>query len=121
VFNVPDKFSAYSQYTDTPSGTYWCTARTERSATGEFSLSIGVPYQHVKWFRGRETTARATSNCPDPACCKRPPESLTAEWAGKAWPSARAHSHLLAAMPPGAFPGVDETEVYSFLQAHSGS
>jgi hypothetical protein len=23
-------------------------------------------------------------------------------------------------MPPGAFPGVDETEVYSFLQAHSG-
>jgi hypothetical protein len=24
-------------------------------------------------------------------------------------------------MPPGAFPGVDETEVYSFLQAHSGS
>jgi hypothetical protein len=31
------------------------------------------------------------------------------------------HSHLLAAMPPGAFPGVDETEVYSFLQAHSGS
>ncbi|SER06348.1 helix-turn-helix transcriptional regulator [Arthrobacter sp. OV608] len=121
VFDVPDKFSAYSQYTDTPSGTYWCTARTERSPSGEFSLSIGVPYQHVKWFRGRETTARATSNCPDPTCCKRPPESLTSEWAGNAWPSARAHSHLLAAMPPGAFPGVDETEVYSFLQAHSGS
>ena len=34
VFDVPDKFSAYSQYTDTPSGTYWCTARTERSASG---------------------------------------------------------------------------------------
>ncbi|MDQ1624150.1 MAG: family transcriptional regulator, fatty acid utilization regulator, partial [Actinomycetota bacterium] len=54
-------------------------------------------------------------------CCRRPPASLTSEWAGNAWPSARAHSHLLAAMPPGAFPGVDETEVYSFLQAHSGS
>lgn len=121
VFDVPDKFSAYSQYTDTPSGTYWCTARTDRSATGQFSLSIGVPYQHVKWFRGRETTARATSNCPDPNCCKRPPAALTSEWAGNAWPSARAHSHLLAAMPPGAFPGVDETEVYTFLQAHSGS
>ena len=53
VFDVPDKFSAYSQYTDTVSGTYWCTARTERSAAGEFSLSIGVPYQHVKWYRGR--------------------------------------------------------------------
>ncbi|KNH16093.1 XRE family transcriptional regulator [Arthrobacter sp. ZBG10] len=121
VFDVPDKFSAYSQYTDTPSGTYWCTARTERSANGEFSLSIGVPYQHVKWFRGRETTAREKSLCPDPNCCKRPPAALASEWAGNAWPSARAHSHLLAAMPPGAFPGVDETEVYSFLQAHSGS
>ena len=121
VFDVPDKFSAYSQYTDTPSGTFWCTARTERSANGEFSLSIGVPYQHVKWFRGRETTAREKSTCPDPNCCKRPPASLASEWAGNAWPSARAHSHLLAAMPPGAFPGVDETEVYSFLQAHSGS
>jgi hypothetical protein len=46
---------------------------------------------------------------------------LSDHWAGYAWPSARAHSHLLAAMPPGAFPGVDETEVYSFLEAHSGA
>ena len=41
VFDVPDKFSAYNQYTDTPAGTYWCTARTDRSANGEFSLSVG--------------------------------------------------------------------------------
>jgi hypothetical protein len=121
VFDVPDKFRAYCQYTDTPAGTYWCTARTERSANGEFSLSVGVPYAHVKWFRGRDTTERSKSTCPDESCCKRPPASLASEWAGNAWPSARAHSHLLAAMPPGAFPGVDETEVYSFLQAHSGS
>ncbi|GAA2201615.1 hypothetical protein GCM10009849_26720 [Sinomonas flava] len=121
VFDVPDKFSSYSQYTDTVTGTFWCTARTERSASGEFSLSIGVPYQHVKWFRGRETTARAVSRCPDPDCCRRPPMELSDHWAGYAWPSARAHSHLLAAMPPGAFPGVDETEVYSFLEAHSGA
>ncbi|EMY35222.1 helix-turn-helix domain-containing protein, partial [Arthrobacter crystallopoietes BAB-32] len=40
-------------------------------------------------------------------------------WAGRAWPSARAQTHLLAAMPQGAFPGVDETEVYSFLTQHS--
>lgn len=121
VFDVPDKFSSYSQYTDTVNGTFWCTARTERSSGGEFSLSVGVPYQHVKWFRGRETTARATSRCPDPACCRRPPAELSDHWAGSAWPSARAHSHLLAAMPPGAFPGVDETEVYAFLEAHSGA
>ncbi len=121
VFDVPDKFSAYNQYTDTPAGTFWCTARTERSANGEFSLSVGVPYAQVKWFRGRDTTERSKSTCPDENCCRRPPASLTVEWAGNAWPSARAHSHLLAAMPPGAFPGVDETEVYAFLQAHAGS
>jgi hypothetical protein len=29
--------------------------------------------------------------------------------------SARAHTHLLAALPPGTFPGVDATEVLTFL------
>ncbi|MBG6224966.1 putative transcriptional regulator/DNA-binding XRE family transcriptional regulator [Arthrobacter sp. CAN_A2] len=120
VFDVQDKFRAYNQYTDTPSGTYWCTARTERAASGEFSLSIGVPYSHVKWFRGRDTDIREKSFCPDESCCRQPPADLAREWAGHAWPSARAHSHLLAAMPPGAFPGVDETEVYAFLATHSG-
>ncbi|WP_264667572.1 helix-turn-helix transcriptional regulator [Arthrobacter sp. VKM Ac-2550] len=119
VFEVADQFSAYNQYTDTSVGTFWCTARTERSAAGKFSLSIGVPYVHVKWFRGRDTTERSTSTCPDEQCCRRPPKSLLDQWAGHAWPSARAQTHLLAAMPQGAFPGVDETEVYSFLAQHS--
>ncbi|TLK54686.1 helix-turn-helix domain-containing protein [Glutamicibacter sp. V16R2B1] len=119
VFNVPDQFSAFNQYTDTIAGTFWCTARTERSTSGRFSLSIGVPYVHVKWFRGRDTTERSTSTCPDPSCCRRPPHDLQQEWAGQAWPSARAQTHLLAAMPQGAFPGVDETEVYAFLHHHA--
>lgn len=119
VFDVPDQFSAYNQYTDTTAGTFWCTARTERSNTGKFSLSIGVPYVHVKWFRGRDTTERSKSTCPDDSCCRRPPLALRQEWSGFAWPSARAQTHLLAAMPQGAFPGVDETEVYSFLAQHA--
>ena len=119
VFEVPDQFSAYNQYTDTPAGTFWCTARTERSAAGKFSLSIGVPYVHVKWFRGRDTTERSQSRCPDEQCCRRAPQELLERWADQAWPSARAQTHLLAAMPQGAFPGVDETEVYSFLAQHS--
>ncbi|PYI69645.1 XRE family transcriptional regulator [Arthrobacter livingstonensis] len=120
VFDVPDKFRAFNQYTDTAVGTFWCTARTERHSSGEYSLSIGVPYEHVKWFRGRDTTERSQSKCPDPDCCRRPPADLSAQWAGNAWPSTRANSHLLAAMPQGAFPGVDETEVYKFLAAHEG-
>lgn len=120
VFEVPDKFRAFNQYTDTAVGTFWCTARTERHSSGEYSLSIGVPYAHVKWFRGRDTTERSQSKCPDSDCCRRPPVALSAQWAGNAWPSTRANSHLLAAMPQGAFPGVDETEVYKFLAVHEG-
>lgn len=120
VFEQPDLSAPYQQYTDTGKGTYWCTAVVDRTPAGLFSVSVGVPYADVKWMRGRETLERSTSKCPDPACCELPPAELAARWDGKAWPSARVHSHLLAAMPPGVFPGVDDTDVLSFLelQAH---
>lgn len=116
VFEQPDLSAAYQQYTDTGKGTYWCTAVVDRTPGGDFSVSVGVPYRHVKWMRGRETTHRSTSRCPDPTCCTLPPADLAARWEGKAWPSARVHSHLLAAMPPGVFPGVDDTDVLRFLE-----
>lgn len=119
VFEQPDLSQAFQAYTDTRSGTYWCTALVDRTADGLFSVNVGVPYQHVKWFRGRETQHRSVSRCPDPACCTQPPAQLSERWDGQAWPSARVHSHLLAAMPPGVFPGVDDTEVYRFLERHA--
>jgi hypothetical protein len=61
---------------------------------------------------------RMASSCPDPDCCQRPPAALAARWDGMAWPSARAHSHILSALPTGSFPGVDETEVFAFLDRH---
>lgn len=117
VFEVADKFRSFEQLTDTVRGTYWCTARTERHSSGLYSLSIGVPFEHVKWFRGRDTKERCQSKCPDENCCRRPPADLSSQWFGHAWPATRANTHLLAALPTGAFPGVDETEVYRFLQA----
>jgi transcriptional regulator with XRE-family HTH domain len=119
VFDRPDLSSAYQQYTDTKSGTYWCTAIVDRTAQGLFSVNVGVPYADVKWMRGRETTERSRSRCPDPTCCALPPSELADRWEGMAWPSARVHSHLLAAMPPGVFPGVDQVEVLGFLERHS--
>ncbi|WP_432547402.1 ImmA/IrrE family metallo-endopeptidase [Kineococcus sp. SYSU DK004] len=106
----------HHQYTDTPAGTYWCTAQAEQEATGLFSVSVGVPFAHAQHFRGRATTSRSRSRCPDPTCCRRPPADLARRWAEYARPAARAHSHLLAALPPGTFPGVDDTEVYRFLE-----
>jgi XRE family transcriptional regulator, fatty acid utilization regulator len=116
VFEQSDRSVAYRQYTDTGRGTYWCTAAVDRTPAGEFSVSIGVPFAHVKWMRGRETLLRSKSLCPDPVCCDRPPAELAERWEGKVWPSARVQSHLLAAMPPGVFPGVDETAVMRFLE-----
>ena len=119
VFSRGEVETPFHQYTDTPSGTYWCSSRVERTSAGTFSMSMGVPYAQVKWFRGRDTELRRRSTCPDESCCRRPPAGLADRWQGNAWPSAHVHSHLLAALPPGTFPGVDETEVYGFLETHA--
>ncbi|MWB99958.1 helix-turn-helix transcriptional regulator [Agromyces seonyuensis] len=119
VFDAEDRFNPWYQYTDTVSGTYWCTSRIERAKEGEYSVSVGVPFAHVKWFRGRETPHRAVSRCPDESCCRRPAGVLAERWAGEAWPAARTPTSLLAALPTGTFPGVDETEVYQFLESHA--
>ena len=118
MFASGERYTAYHQYTDTPAGTFFCTAHIE-PGSGSFAVTLGVPWSDSKWFRGRETTRRQTSTCPDEACCRRPPADLAARWEGAAWPSARAHSHLLAALPPGTFPGVDDTEVLTFLDRHA--
>ena len=47
---------------------------------------------------------------------QRPASPLGGRWQQS--PSARAHSHILSALPTGSFPGVDETEVYEFLDRH---
>ena len=119
VFRNPDRYATHHQYTDMGRGTYWCTTHVERTGSGDFAIDVGVPFEHARWFQGRDTTVRARSTCPDPGCCRRPPTELAERWAGEAWPSARAHSHLLAAIPPGTFPGVDDTEVYEFLDRHT--
>ncbi|GAB1691458.1 hypothetical protein KRM28CT15_32610 [Krasilnikovia sp. M28-CT-15] len=121
IFQAEDPYSSFYQFTDTVSGTYWCTVHIESTRSGEFSVTVGTPYEHARWFRGGDTTRRTVSTCPDPQCCRRPPAELVARWAGHAWPSARVHAHLLAALPPGTFPGVDAQDVYEFLQRRSVS
>src|SRR6266851_6148021 len=118
VFAAADRFSPLYQYSDTPSGTYWCVAFVDPGPERGFAVTLGVPFEHSRWFRGRETTRRVTSACPDGECCQRPPARLAARWDGLAWPSARAHSHILSALPRGSFPGVDEADVYAFLERH---
>jgi predicted transcriptional regulator/DNA-binding XRE family transcriptional regulator len=119
IFQSEDPYSSFYQFTDTSAGTYWCTVHIESTRSGEFSVTVGTPYEHARWFRGGDTTRRTVSRCPDPDCCRRPPADLVRRWAGGVWPSARVHSHLLAALPPGKFPGVDAQDVYDFLERRS--
>jgi transcriptional regulator with XRE-family HTH domain/predicted transcriptional regulator len=119
AFTHTNRTTEFYQYTDTPAGTFWCATQTGTTADGEFSISVGAPFAEAKWFRGRETVQRAVSSCPDESCCRRPAGAVAARWAGQAWPSARLHAHVLSPLPSGTFPGVDDTEVYEFLEAHA--
>lgn len=120
VFSAPDRYSVYHQHTDTPSGTHFCVAHVDPGRERDVAITLGVPYRDSQWFRGQETANRATSHCPDPTCCRRPPADLARRWQQVSWPSARTASHVLATLPPGSFPGVDDTEVYAFLERHAG-
>ena len=119
AFWRPNRTNEFYQYTDTPTGTYWCSTQTGTASNEEFSITFGVPFADAKWFRGRDTPNRAASRCPDASCCRRPDTELSKRWAHKAWPSAKLHAHILAPLPSGTFPGVDDTELYAFLEAHS--
>jgi XRE family transcriptional regulator, fatty acid utilization regulator len=119
AFARRDRATEFYQYTDTPAGTYWCSTQTGTTTAGEFSITVGVPFGDARWFRGRETTLRQASTCPDEACCHRPPPGLSARWEDASWPSARMHQHVLSALPAGPFPGVESTEVFDFLEKHA--
>ncbi len=121
AFDRTNRTTEFYQYTDTPAGTYWCSTQIGSSEAQEFSIAFGVPFNDAKWFRGRETTNRQTSRCPDANCCRRPSGELSERWAHKAWASAKLHAHILSPLPRGTFPGVDDTELYHFLESHSGS
>ncbi|WP_024355671.1 helix-turn-helix domain-containing protein [Leucobacter chironomi] len=119
IFGQPDRFNPWYQYTDMAAGgTYWCTSRVEKAKEGLYSVSVGVRFEDVKWFRGRETPHRSQSFCPDDRCCRRASSELTRKWEAAAWPEAATPTSLLAALPVGTFPGVDTNEVYEFLDSH---
>jgi predicted transcriptional regulator/DNA-binding XRE family transcriptional regulator len=116
VFTVEDRFTPYYQYTDKPAGTYWCTSRIENSDQGQFSISVGTKFETVKYFRGRASTTRYKSNCPEPTCCRHAPAELEDKWGGMIRPTPRLNSSLLAAMPQNGFLGIEHREVLEFLE-----
>ncbi|ODT09733.1 MAG: XRE family transcriptional regulator, partial [Microbacterium sp. SCN 70-18] len=60
AFEEQNRTTEHYQYTDTPAGTFWCSTQTGTTADGEFSITVGVPFNDARWFRGRETASRAS-------------------------------------------------------------
>jgi predicted transcriptional regulator/transcriptional regulator with XRE-family HTH domain len=118
VLVAANRFSPHYQYSDTPSGSYFCVAQVD-PRDNMSAITFGVPFEHSRWLRGRESRIRMRSYCPDGECCQRAPLALAERWEGMAWPSARAHSHILSALPAGSFPGVDDVDIYEFLDHHA--
>ena len=54
VFAAADRYSPYCQYSDTPSGSYFCIAHVDPRAGRGFAVTFGVPFEH----RGGSAAAR---------------------------------------------------------------
>lgn len=121
AFRSDEVFDIHYQYTDTPVGAFWAATHVEADRTPYHAVTVGVREEDSRYFRGSETRQRQRSGCPDGPCCREPSGELAERWGGMAWPSPREHSHVLAAFPVGAFPGVDLPEVYDFLERRSGA
>lgn len=119
AFEADDTFDIHYQYTETDAGVFWESTHVEADRPPYNAVTVGVALDDARWFRGRETRRRLVSHCPAGTCCRHPIGELASRWAGQAWPSPRQHSHVLAAFPVGAFPGVDLNEVYEFLERRS--
>ena len=121
AFHTQDSLSLHYQYTDTPSGKYWCVSHGDADRVPYHAVTIVTTADQAKWFRGSDTKRFSTSHCPDKDCCNTPRPSVRQHWQGVAWPSARDRSNVSSGLPLPArsfsrFPGVDMVEVYEFLE-----
>jgi transcriptional regulator with XRE-family HTH domain len=123
AYESSDSYALHYQYTSTVAGTFWCVTHIDIDRDRGDAVTVGTVESAARWFRGSDTTRRAESTCPDPACCRRPPATAVRRWEGVAWPSARDHSHFVSGLPTDTVvfsphPGVEMTDVYSFLERH---
>jgi predicted transcriptional regulator len=120
TFRSPDRFDTHHQYTDTPEGTYFSTTHVETGRDPAYAITLGVPFKDARWFRGRDTENRETSTCPDPDCCRTPPDDLLKRWHDRVVVSARSQQRILGLLAPDPYPELDMTEVLSVVEGHSG-
>ena len=119
VFSAADRFSPHYQYSDTPSGTYWCVASVDPGQRA------GVRDHARRGVRRRALVPRPGDDQADEVRLPGPamlPAAARQRWppAGTGWPGRRRGRTRTScsALPSGSFPGVDEADVYAFLDRH---
>ena len=118
TFHSEDRFGTRRQYTDTPDATYFCITHIEEGREPNLAVTLGVPFEYSQWFRGRETTNRQTSRCPDPSCCRIPPPDLAERYDGSVLVHARSQQRILGLMAPDPFPEMDMSAVLGVVDRH---
>lgn len=121
TFDSHDRFGIHHQYTDTPAGTFFCTTHIEAGRDPAHAITLGVRFDDARWFRGRETENRQTSSCPDPLCCRVPPQETANRWSENVIVSARAQNRILGLLAPDPYPELDMPEILEMVESHSGS
>lgn len=119
TFDSHDKFGTHHQYTDTSGGTYFCTTHVEAGRDPAYAITIGVRFEDARWFRGRDTTNRETSTCPDPTCCRQPSPELNEKWGENVLVSARSQARILGMLAPDPYPELDMPRVLAVVEAHA--
>lgn len=117
VFDSVDKFDVHAQYTDTPTGTFFCLTHMEPDRP--YAVTVGVPFEAAQWFRHRETDRRAASTCPDPSCCRLPTRAQADRWEGHIEISVRTQDRLLGLLTSDPYPSQRNRRVYDLVERHA--
>jgi len=116
VFDSDRRFDVHAQYTDTPAGTYFCVTHMEPDRP--YSVTVGVPFESAQWFRDRHTRRRASSQCPDPNCCRLPTREQAAKWDGQLEVSVRVQDQILGRLASDPYPSPRDRRIYDLVERH---
>ncbi|MCE2532504.1 MAG: ImmA/IrrE family metallo-endopeptidase [Acidimicrobiia bacterium] len=120
VFLSADTYATHAQYTETPTGDYFCVTQVDTTRDHGHTVTVGTTVCHAGLFRGSETPRRFSTA--SAAGAERGSGGLRDS---RVWASARDREFVLGPLnlPDGALapsPGVSMSEVHAFVDRHRG-
>jgi transcriptional regulator with XRE-family HTH domain len=107
-------YDLYSQFTDTPVGSFLCSTHLDAAGDGD-AITIGVRFADARYLRARRTDQHRISKCPKGECCHRPAEH---EYVPGIVVHPRIQDRLVALLAPSLDPPVDSAEIAEFAERH---